>query len=111
MVAEVGLFADDDEHVAVEVHRLGGAVILVPSLPGDVAICVDPRVAAEGRSVAVHRDDPAAVGDFDLAAGSAHRKDPYLRGIVKRLTRILSVVVVRIGVRVDCVGPREDRTR
>ena len=53
--------ADNDGHVAVQVERIGGSLVLVLLLTLDVAVRVRHRVAAEVGSIKVVRDDPAAV--------------------------------------------------
>src|SRR5207253_6369949 len=63
-----GAYAHDDQHVALQVHRIRRAVILVLLVAGDVPCGVHHGVPAEAGLVTVVGDDPPAVGDLHLAA-------------------------------------------
>src|SRR5687768_1564612 len=95
----------------MDVPRLCRAVILVLLLAVDVAGGIDLGVAAEAGTVAVVGDDPAALGDLDLAEFRARRGRPRLRGGPGRLAGVLVAVAVRVGEGGDGVDARQGWAR
>src|SRR5438552_12852431 len=101
-VTGVAQHGDEGRHLHGQRRR--GAVVLVDA----VAAGRRPGVAAEGREIAVHGHDVAAVGD--LAVRGALREDPGLLRQVAGLRGVVLPVVVVVREGEDRVGAREIRT-
>src|SRR5207253_2949848 len=104
--------AHDRKYVdRVYVLQLGWTLILILLLAlgfsGDRGL----GVAAEIRSIAIVRREPATIGDCDLAEKCRHRQHPRLRRCVEWLASVLRAIVVAVCECLDRVFPRKRRPR